>query len=87
MSSAFQTRAQLQQAADYAEALHASRAVQGGIALRRLAHEVRDCRALGCALAWKIDAHPDLPGQWLFSLVLPSQAVADRLEETLHGAD
>jgi hypothetical protein len=83
----FQTLGAQASAAAYGEALRASRVTQGLIALKRLANEIRACRALCCAEAWKVELDPFHPDQRILTLVIPTKAFADRLEETLHGAD
>ncbi len=84
---AFQTRAGLQEIAGYGDTLRASREAEGLVALKRLANEIRSCRALGCAEAWKVTLDPFHPDHRVLTLIIPSKAFADRLEETLHGAD
>lgn len=78
---------QTQASAGYGDELRASREAEGYVALKRLANEVRSCRALGCADGWKVALDPFHPDQRILTLVIPSKAFADRLEETLHGAD
>lgn len=81
--AAFQTLSD----ANYGAQLRESREAEGRVALKRLANEIRSCRALGCAEAWKVELDPFHPDQRILTLVIPTKAFADRLEETLHGAD
>jgi hypothetical protein len=83
----FRTLGQEQEAAAYGEALRATREVESRVALKRLSNEIRSCRALGCAEAWKVTLDPLHPDHRVLTLIIPTKAFADRLEETLHGAD
>ena len=71
--------------AAYGDKLRESRAAEAQVALKRLANEVRSCRALGCAGAWDISRAAT--GEFILTLALPTQVHAARLAETLHGAD
>lgn len=81
------TRAQQYEAQRYAADLAASRAIQRPIALTRLGKEVVSCRALGAAEQYAFTPDPAHPGRVVFTLVLRDQASADRLHESLLGAD
>lgn len=81
------TRAQQYEAQRYAADLAASRAIQRPIALARLGKEVVSCRALGAADQYAFTPDPANPGRVVFSLVLPDQASADRLHDSILGAD